>query len=224
MHLHLPKPLHGWRAFVGEVGIIVIGVLIALTAEQVAEALHWRSEVASFRSAVRQEVAIDLGTYQYRMNENGCVHSRLDDLEHWLDSWRAGRAVALAGPIGAPASLSLETAVWGSRDANVMSHMPPDERIALGELYDKFANNDTHRQDERQTWLELAQFDGAASLNHADLMRLRALITRARYRDSHITDNAQGYFNIARRMGIAPRVEDDAPSINPAFCRRIFPN
>jgi hypothetical protein len=27
---HLPKPLHGWRQFAGEVGIIVIGVLIGL--------------------------------------------------------------------------------------------------------------------------------------------------------------------------------------------------
>ncbi len=26
MHFHLPKPLHGWREFVGEVGIIVVGV------------------------------------------------------------------------------------------------------------------------------------------------------------------------------------------------------
>ena len=33
MHIHLPKPLHGWRAFLGEVGIIVLGVLIALAAE-----------------------------------------------------------------------------------------------------------------------------------------------------------------------------------------------
>ena len=41
MHVHLPKPLHGWRAFVGEVGIIVIGVLIALAAEQVAEDWRW---------------------------------------------------------------------------------------------------------------------------------------------------------------------------------------
>jgi len=32
MHFHLPKPLHGWREFAGEVGIIVIGVLIALGA------------------------------------------------------------------------------------------------------------------------------------------------------------------------------------------------
>lgn len=30
MHFHLPKPLHGWREFVGEVGIIVLGGLIAL--------------------------------------------------------------------------------------------------------------------------------------------------------------------------------------------------
>lgn len=34
MHIHLPKPLHGWREFLAEVGIIVLGVLIALGAEQ----------------------------------------------------------------------------------------------------------------------------------------------------------------------------------------------
>ena len=43
MHFHLPKPLHGWREFAGEVGIIVLGVLIALGAEQLVEAAHWRS-------------------------------------------------------------------------------------------------------------------------------------------------------------------------------------
>lgn len=37
MHFHLPKPLHGWREFSGEVGIIVIGVLIALGAQQVVQ-------------------------------------------------------------------------------------------------------------------------------------------------------------------------------------------
>lgn len=35
MHFHMPKPMHGWREFLGEVGIIVFGVLIALSAEQV---------------------------------------------------------------------------------------------------------------------------------------------------------------------------------------------
>jgi hypothetical protein len=45
MHIHLPKPLHGWREFLGEVGVIVIGVLVALGAEQVVENLHHRSQV-----------------------------------------------------------------------------------------------------------------------------------------------------------------------------------
>ena len=49
MHFHLPKPLHGWREFIGEVGIIVVGVLVALTAEQLVEAAHWRSEARDFR-------------------------------------------------------------------------------------------------------------------------------------------------------------------------------
>lgn len=42
MHVHLPKPLHGWRAFAGEVGIIVLGVLVALGLDQVADQIHWQ--------------------------------------------------------------------------------------------------------------------------------------------------------------------------------------
>ena len=36
MRFNLPKPLHGWREFAGEVGVIVLGVLIALGFEQIA--------------------------------------------------------------------------------------------------------------------------------------------------------------------------------------------
>jgi hypothetical protein len=55
MHFHLPKPLHGWREFAGEVGIIDNGVLIALGAEQVVETVHGNSEVRQFRSAVNDD-------------------------------------------------------------------------------------------------------------------------------------------------------------------------
>ena len=37
MHLHVPKPLHTWREFIGKVGIIVLGLLSALCAEQLIE-------------------------------------------------------------------------------------------------------------------------------------------------------------------------------------------
>jgi hypothetical protein len=55
MHFHVPKPLHGWREFAGEVGIIVIGVLIALGAGQVVEWLHDRQVAEDARENVRAE-------------------------------------------------------------------------------------------------------------------------------------------------------------------------
>ena len=42
MHIHLPKPLHGWRALFNEVGVIVLGILIALTLEQLIVSVHER--------------------------------------------------------------------------------------------------------------------------------------------------------------------------------------
>ena len=56
MHFHLPRPLHGWREFAGEVGIIVLGVLIALGAEQVLSSIHDRSEARHARDNVVYEV------------------------------------------------------------------------------------------------------------------------------------------------------------------------
>lgn len=36
IRFRIPTPLHGWREFAGEVGVIVLGVLIALGAQQAA--------------------------------------------------------------------------------------------------------------------------------------------------------------------------------------------
>jgi hypothetical protein len=222
MHFRLPKPLHGWREFAGEVGIIVVGVLIALGAEQVVEAAHWRREVRTFRESVDREIGIDLGTDEYRMSENGCVERRLDELQAWLQSWREGRPVKLTGPIGIPASLSPNTSVWGSRSAEIVSHMPPRITFAYADLYDEFSNNDVHRLDERSAWLELADFDGATQLDHRDLMRLQGLITRARLRDQRITLNALNYYKKAARMGIKPRKDPTWAAPETAICRPIL--
>ena len=51
MEIHKPKRVHNWRELLSEVGVVVIGVLIALGAEQVVEDIHWSKEVASARRA-----------------------------------------------------------------------------------------------------------------------------------------------------------------------------
>jgi hypothetical protein len=222
MHVHLPKPLHGWRELVGEVGIIVLGVLLALGAGQIVETVHWRSEAGKFRQAVESEIALDLGTYDYRMAENGCVNRRLDELQAWLQSWRNGTPRGLTGPIGIPASLAPNTSVWGSRGAEIVSHMPASAMLAYADLYDEFSNNEAHRLDERSAWLELAEFDGASQLDHGDLLRLQGLITRARFRSQRITLNALNYRKKARRLGIMARADPSWAKPEPEICRPIL--
>jgi hypothetical protein len=56
VHFHLPKPLHGWREFAGEVGIIVLGVLIALAADALIERSSWRAKVNLADANMRVEI------------------------------------------------------------------------------------------------------------------------------------------------------------------------
>ncbi len=37
MDIHKPKPVHSWREFATEIGIVVIGIAIALGGEQIIE-------------------------------------------------------------------------------------------------------------------------------------------------------------------------------------------
>lgn len=82
MHFHLPKPLHGWREFAGEVGIIVVGVLIALAAEQVAEHFRDRAQIREAEDGMASELRDDdLPQAFARVAVNDCNVDQLDSIE-----------------------------------------------------------------------------------------------------------------------------------------------
>jgi hypothetical protein len=100
VHFHLPKPLHGWREFAGEVGIIVIGVLIALAFGQLADAWQWRHKIGHAETAMKLELAEDDGPQAYgRVLIGQCLDMQLakirdgagtapaDQLRQWTSSY-----------------------------------------------------------------------------------------------------------------------------------------
>ena len=113
MHFHLPKPLHGWREFAGEVGIIVIGVLIALGAEQVVETLSWHVHVGQAEAAMRTELSIDDGAQaETRILLSPCIAKHLQQLEIGLIAER-DRSVRFAPPIvAAPVFRTWDDNAW----------------------------------------------------------------------------------------------------------------
>jgi hypothetical protein len=86
------KPRHGWRAFIGEVGIIVLGVLIALSAQQAVEAWQWRQQLKQTDVAFKSEFETAIQNAYVRLAIEPCLNQRLTEIEAKLnepgENWR----------------------------------------------------------------------------------------------------------------------------------------
>ena len=169
MHLHLPKPLHGWREFTGEVGIIVIGVLIALGAEQVVEDLHWSTETRAARRALDSDAQDSLAAALFRKNEQPCIDRRLNEIATIFREQAKGHAIVLHGSIGRPPSLFLPTATWQvSVSSQAVEHMSLKERLNFGAAFQNYENMNDLLRREQDAWLKLAVLDDPAVLSDGD--------------------------------------------------------
>jgi hypothetical protein len=224
MHFHLPKPLHGWREFAGEVAIIVLGVLIALGAEQAVETWHWRGQVNEFRHAVDDEVAANLATYQYRLSQGDCVTKRLADLQRWHDAAQGGTILPMTGEIGRPSIVTIKTTTWESR-GETMSHMPLDQRLNYAAIYNGFENVRSVMLEERDVWLDLAAFNKIARPSADILARMNALLYRASVLDRILRGNWRQSHDRVVKLGIRPGFGTSQPYIpppDPQFCKPIL--
>src|SRR4051794_280925 len=82
------KPPHGWSAVAWELGIVTLGVLIALAAQQIVEALHDRSTAAETRADVTDELNSDLMSIALRRSAEPCIGRRLAELRAIISQWQ----------------------------------------------------------------------------------------------------------------------------------------
>jgi hypothetical protein len=129
MHFHLPKPLHGWREFFGEVFIIVIGVLIALGAEQVVEDWHWHQKVAQTKKELDGELHRDAVSAYDWLTVAPCVDEQLHAIDAALASARQSGHVQPTAPLTPPLDEFTEDTWLNARALQVADHLPP-EKIA----------------------------------------------------------------------------------------------
>ena len=219
MHFHLPKPLHGWRALAGEVGIIVLGVLIALAAEQTVERLHWQSEARDFRRAVNHELSMDLVIYEMNQRQQPCTKRRLEELQSYLDRSRDGATVQLSGKIGEPLWMGQYRSVWDNKDPQVIARIPVEERLKYAALYDEFRLNAGIAQAQTDIWHKFVPFEEPGPLTLQDRRQLHSLISQARNLSSALDMNWPGTVKEAHDLGIKPEYPREWPDIRPYIAR-----
>ena len=180
MHVHLPKPLHGWRAFVGEVGIIVLGVLIALGAEQVVEALHWRAEMNGERQALYSEASENIGSVRWRQRLQPCIDARLGQLHAIFHAHALGRTIELQRPVGRPVTSFMSNTAWQvALSSQAVSHMSLDQKLAFARAFSSYENLDQALLREQDAWLKLGVLDDPSLLSDGDWPALRQAYSEA---------------------------------------------
>ena len=227
MHFHLPKPLHGWREFAGEVGIIVVGVLIALAAEQVVETMHWRHVAAEARDSVGEEMQAEYFAAAEMAMAQPCIDRQLEMLEG---------AVLAPGPFRPVPSYS--------EGANNFTFRAPSRSWAH-DVWNSVSNDGTAAHLDRTTRLGLADFYGLTDYLReenltVDVLRMRlGALSRpiqpdAATRAQLVADIAQArslyallavvsnqVIGLGERIGFQPRAEnlraDESGTLN--FCR-----
>jgi hypothetical protein len=134
--MHLPKPLHGWREFAGEVGIIVVGVLVALAAQQLVEDLHHRSDALEARESIQAELEINMARLASRTAQRQCVEHRLAEVQGLLDRGAGGALVVPPHWVGRPQFWTMQTVRWDAiSQAGRAALLPPKELADYGLMY-----------------------------------------------------------------------------------------
>lgn len=127
MKLSIPKPIHGWREFAGEVGIIVLGVLIALGAQQLVEWGNHLSQVDEMSARLRREslenrdgMNFDLASLRKSLN---AVNNQLGTLNGCKSPLGVTRLASVQRPL---VLLATDSAWLGVRDSALLPMMPKD--------------------------------------------------------------------------------------------------
>lgn len=170
-------PLDGWRRFFGEVGIIVLGVLVAVGLGVIATEIGWRNDVARTREALSFEFGEAIGQGRDTVRVAPCVEQRLDELSQIIaTAERDGRLPPL-GSIGNPSWRTWDSGVWESAvAAQTASHFPREDAIGIASFYSFVTILRESTSRELDAWTRLFTLvgpgrpfapDEAASLNAA---------------------------------------------------------
>jgi hypothetical protein len=161
MHVQLPKPMHGWREFAGEVGIIVLGVLIALAAGQLVESWNWSRKVSEARQRLAPELGEDLGQAELYDRSRSCTEHRLDELAAIIvQAQQTGRLPRLGNP-SQPYWFTWDMGVWQSLVADqTATHFGHDELGAYSGTYQFIASIEEASKEQLQAWTTLSGLTG----------------------------------------------------------------
>jgi hypothetical protein len=179
MDIHKPKAWHGGRELLKEIAIIVLGVLIALGAEQAAQALEWAYKARLAEDLMRAEISGDDGPQVYfRIATAPCEMQRLTEIRGLIEDGAARnvlvqRVKLLHGP-----QYTWDSAAYRAADSSgVLVHLPPDLLSALSQFYELMPSLEGYSERESTSLAHLHALSAkGGAISEAERLSLLAAV------------------------------------------------
>ena len=213
MDIHRPGPMHGWREFAKEVGVIVLGVAIALGGEQIVQALHWRHLVHVAREAIDRDLKEDRIALVSREAQLTCVDRKLDEIRAVLQANLRGETLRMTGPVGRPINWSISTSSWSvAVSSQAVAHMPIATQLDYADTFNDFATVNGIYETDHEAWRQLSQLGEPGLIGDADWADLRAAYVKARATNARLrlTFGQLRNFAPSGYVGLQPSPENEA--------------
>lgn len=214
---HAPrKPIATLRDFLKEVGIIVIGVVIALGAGELVDDWNWHREVEIVKDSLDDELSDTVFAARERMKIADCQRQTLDRLDEIADESR-GTLVIRNAPVR-------RIRLWGSAawDAAVASgaiaHMDHDDRNTYANLFSfvRLFRELNLRQEE--LWASIDAYRRPRALTESSRDRFVETVSELRALTGTMNLAARQFDEAARRLDIELSPEDAASLREPLAC------
>ena len=140
MRFTMPKPLHGWREFGGEIAVIMIGVLLALAAQELLSNFDWGRRVEAGEASLRDEATDHSKYFAEQLAVGPCIVAQIDELEKKVIAPGPLKDVYVYrtwGPqvIRSP-SRTYSRENWNALIADeTLAHLQPQRRLASANYY-----------------------------------------------------------------------------------------
>lgn len=143
MEVHKPKLIANWRELLKEWGIIVLGVLTALLAEQAVQSVAWSHKVDAAIADMNNELGSGDGPQAYaRLAIHDCVAARLNSLRSAAERGDRAQSTKLIDTIWLPERTYDSLAREAATASDVASHMPHERMLQYRIIYEVIPDMD----------------------------------------------------------------------------------
>jgi hypothetical protein len=202
MRFRVLRPARGWPEFIDDVAIVVLGVIVALTAQEFVTGLHQRGAYRETRRNVFDEIAHNLGRLQQRLGTQACINDRLGAFQVFV---AAGTPLPRPLWVGRPQ-------LWGTNDggwqaalaAQQQDAFSSDELARLSDLYSNFDQLWEFQADEQRAWGRLRAMENVTAIDRQLQDELILALQQARLSNFQLHVGITQALEEGTKLGVRP--------------------